>query len=321
MFGLVLRCLYVVVFSVGQMCGALADSLSIGTWNLDGAAGLKSREPSIAAFGKYMGDVDFLVVQEALGSAQLETLLEMSGLSTWSRAISDFADDGRPNPYHKLEVAVLSPHAISAVQEADPYPSDDSAAAKDKDHDVSIPSYLPVDQRKNRGTRGWLWVEFKAKKTVVAAVHLKSSGGMSGRKDEKNSFKREAMAAALAETIKAHSETHNDWSYIVAGDFNVAPGDTAKVGTDLAYRCAHENCEGYDQTHALFGGGLVRGVVMRNLVEGLGASYAHGEFVQSPIDNIYAMGPLFDKTKRLVAELSETYGSDHYAIKVEVSSK
>ena len=300
---------------------ASAEKLSISTWNLEGPSGLQNRQVDIRRLGEFVRDVDFLILQEALGNSQVEAFLEASGHSQWNYAVSDFADDAKSNPYHKLEVSVVSPHPVTGVNEADPYARDDSAGANNKDHDVKVPDYIPADQRKRRGSRGWLWVEFGSLKIAVAAVHLKSSVGRTGKKDEPNSFKREAIAAALIETIKVHAKKYEDWSYVVAGDFNVAPGDIGKIGTNLSLRCEQEKCNGYDQTHALFGVGLVDGFVMRNLVLGLGASYAKGNFTKSPIDNIYVMGPRFDKTTRVVSERGETFGSDHYVIRVMVSDE
>ena len=60
---------------------------------------------------------------------------------------------------------------------------------------------------------------------------------------------------------------------------------------------------------------------MRNLVLGLGASYAKGNYAKSPIDNIYVMGPRFDKMTKVVSERGETFGSDHYAFRVMVSDE
>ena len=60
------------------------------------------------------------------------------------------------------------------------------------------------------------------------------------------------------------------------------------------------------------------GLAMRNLVEGLSASYAKGDFVQSPIDNIYAAGPIFDRTTSLTARRGDPFGSDHHALIVTV---
>ncbi|MCY4382622.1 MAG: endonuclease/exonuclease/phosphatase family protein [Nitrospinae bacterium] len=297
---------------------ASAEKLSIATWNLEGPAGLQNRDSDIRRLGEFVQNVDFLILQEALGKSQVKNFLEAAGHSQWHHAVSDFADDAISNPYHKLEVSVVSPHAITRVYEADPYAKDDSAEAKSHDHDVKVPDYIPSGQRKMRIYRGWLWVEFGSLKIAVVAVHLKSSGGRTGKKDEQNSFKREAIVAALIETIKAHARKHEDWSYVVAGDFNVAPGDINKIGTNLNLRCLQPRCNGYDQTHALFGAGLVDGFAMRNLVLGLGTSYAKGNYAKSPIDNIYVMGPRFDKTTTVVSERGETFGSDHYAIRVMV---
>ena len=186
------------------------------------------------------------------------------------------------------------------------------------DENIDVPTLLPADQRDYTGYRGWLWVELPDLKLVVIAVHLKSSRGDSGRGDERNAMKREAIAASLGVVIRDDAEERPDWSYIVAGDFNVAPGDTDKIGYDLAYRCPVASCRGYDQTHALLSGGLVPGLAMRNLTVGLGATFANGEFVDSPIDNILAMGPRFSNAVRVTAEKGPPFGSDHHAVRVTV---
>lgn len=43
-----------------------------------------------------------------------------------------------------------------------------------------------------------------------------------------------------------------------------------------------------------------------------------GNFAKSPIDNIYAYGPIFDQVTKIVVERGDHYGSDHYALKVSI---
>lgn len=310
----------VLLFALVVSADVHAGTLSIGTWNLDGAKGLQDRHVKIQELGNFMRDVDFLILQETVGKPQIKAFLNASGHSTWNYAVSDFTDDTRRNPYHKLEVSIVSPHPMTTVYEADPYSRDDSASGKREDHDIIVPDYIPADQRRKRGSRGWLWVEFAELRIVVVALHLKSSIGRTGRSDEENSFKREAIVAALIDAIVTHEKQTTGWSYVVAGDFNVAPADVVKIGPDLNLRCHEEQCTGYDQTHALLGAGLVRGFAMRNLVLGLGSSYAKGSFAKSPIDNIYVRGPWFDRTETVLSERGETFGSDHHAIRVSVFS-
>ncbi len=310
-------CFAVAIVS-GTIAHVSAEQLTIGTWNLEGPAGLDGRDAKLRQFADFVAAADAIVIQETLGSGQMTEFLGKAQLNGWSFAVSDFSNDDRTDPYQKLEVAVISPHRISAVSESDPYDRDDSDAAKETDRDVIVPAFIPESQRGGRGSRGWLWVEFEELKLVVAAVHLKSSQGRGGRADEENSHKREAIAAALAQAIVDDQKARPDWSHIVAGDFNVAPGDIGKVGVALSLQCSTDPCTGYDQTHAIFGGGITPGLAMRNLVEGLSASYAKGNYVQSPIDNIYAAGPIFDRTTFLSARRGDTFGSDHYALIVSV---
>ncbi|MEQ8228508.1 MAG: hypothetical protein RIA64_10525 [Rhodospirillales bacterium] len=52
------------------------------------------------------------------------------------------------------------------------------------------------------------------------------------------------------------------------------------------------------------------------MVEGLAASYVKGPFVDSPIDNVHAQGPLCDKTTKMALERGDHFGADHYAASV-----
>lgn len=291
------------------------EKLTIVTWNLEGPGGLENK--ALKQFAAFAGDADVIVLEETLGLEQTTQALEVSELVHGNVAVSDFAKDSEPQPYLKQELAIVSLHPYSKIVEVDPYPSNDSAEARQLDLDFEIPEWIPEGQTR-KGARGWLWVEIPSLKLVVAAVHLKSSQGATGHKDKGNSDKREVVAAGLVEAIIADTKARDGWSYVVAGDFNVAPGDIAKVGIDLKKECTESECLAYDQTHAIFGGGLVEGFVMRNLVEGLSSSYAKGNFTQSPIDNIYAVGPIFDQVTKLIVERGAHFGSDHYAIKVQL---
>ena len=85
-------------------------------------------------------------------------------------------------------------------------------------------------------------------------------------------------------------------------------------------RCRQNDCRYYDQSHSLLCGGLVHGLTMRNLTVGLSESYVDDddEYFDSPIDNIYAHGPIFDRTTKMLLERGAHFGSDHYAFKVRV---
>lgn len=291
---------------------------TIITWNLEGPKGIENKD--LKGFSHFAQRADVIVLEEVLGIGQVHETLEAAGMNALGSRVSDFTLDSHENKYAKQEVAILSPHEFGSVVEVDPYETDDTVQMRDSDVDMVVPEDIPESQRKYKGSRGWLWVEIPKFKLVVAGVHLKSSRGNVGKKDEKNSFKREAVAAALATAIQADQQKRKDWSYVVAGDFNVSPGDQDKVGIDFSAPCSPEDCVGYDQTHAIFGEGVIKGFAMRNLVEGISASYAKGNYAQSPIDNVYAIGPLFDKTTKLIVERGDHYGSDHYAVKITLEN-
>ncbi len=312
-------CVFAVVLAGALMvCASPVQSASLTaiTWNA-----AKLEKTDLAGFGEYLRKVnpDVVVLQEILDEKQIRRLMREAGIPNWNMRISDFSKDSLKNSYRKLEVAILSPCKIGDTHEVDPYARDDTKAMRAKDVDLRVPAFVPEDQRRYKGSRGWLWAEIPALRIAVAAVHLKSSRGKTGKYDEKNSFKREVVTAALADKIVNDSRNRNVWSYLVAGDFNVAPGDIEKVGVDMRHRCPEQGpCLQYDQTHAILSSGLRRGLAMRNLTVGLGRSYANRKFVASPIDNIYATGPLFDETSKLIAERNATFGSDHHAIRVTV---
>ena len=297
---------------------ASANSLQIVLWNLEGPAGLAGRDNDLKDFGDFAKDADAVVLVEIIGKKQLIAMKDKSDLTGLNHAISDFAKDSESNPYFKLELGILTPHTIGTVREADPNDSNDTPAMQAKDEPVVVPLWIPVTQRRNKGHRGWFWIELPDLKIVVIAVHFKSSQGESGFEDKSNAEQRENIAAALGVVIKEDRKNRDDWSYLVAGDFNVAPGDAAKVGHDFEASCTATRCFGYDQTHALLTGGLVHGMVMRNFTGGLGATYAGGAFADSPIDNVLGLGPIFEKTTRVTVERGQAFGSDHFSVRVTV---
>lgn len=255
------------------------DFLTIITWNLEGPSGIDNKD--LSGFSAFSAGADIITLEEVLGTQQVNDALQAAEMTSDKASVSDFAKDSYENPYKKQELAVLTGKQTGTVIEVDPYASDDTEEMREKDVDFDVPGFIPSQQRSKKGARGWLWVEIPELKLVVAAVHLKSSQGASGKDDETNSWKRENVTAGLGVTILEDSKARPDWSYVVAGDFNVAPGDTKKVGVDLNSSCTEQQCDHYDQTHALLGGGLIHGLSMRNLVVGLSNSYASGAFVKA----------------------------------------
>lgn len=310
--------LRIILFIIALLAPITASgaSLTIVSYNVDGNNFSSDKAPKYESLIENSSP-DVLVLQELLNEKQLGDFKRYAKIPKWNSYISDFTNHIAGNDYSKLEVGIVSKHNLTARFEADPRTHDDS----DSD-DVKLEKspLLPKDQRKYIGVRGYLWGEIASKKLVVIAVHLKSAQSASGGRDERNSFKREAVTAAIIERIIAHKEKHENWNYVIAGDFNVSPGDYVKVGVDLNHRCEGD-CSGYDQTHALLGGGLVNGFVMRNLTIGLGRSYTDTQYIPSPIDNVYAMGPFFDEAVKVTSERMSTYGSDHFAIRVTIESK
>ena len=310
--------IFIILFSISFNSGD--KDLRIVTWNIDGTS-FDGRKLDFQRF-KHLADPDFIFLQELLSHQQSSDFMEQAGLKGQNKT-SEFSKDSEENPYFKLEVGTIAVEgALSSCREFDPRTGNDDDA---DDIELNAGTFLPQDQREiRRGYRGFLWCENAANNLVLINVHLKSSSGREGKEDERNSFKRENVMGALMEEIARHSAANTDMSYVVAGDFNVAPQDAKKVGSDLNLRCAEDSdvCTDYDQTHAIAAGDFVEGVEMRNVTVGVGRTYMGNnafKYIDSPIDNIYVMGPFF-KNKRIKAERLEPFGSDHAAVVVTVSN-
>ncbi len=296
------------------LAGRAEQPLEVATWNtrqLD--AGV-----DFAAFMESVREAEVVVLQELLGEEHLDGALRRAGARGWHRAVSDFTKDSYRTPTRKLEVAILSRYPFSEVIEADPYAADDSEEMRARDIDLVAPALLPADQRRNLGSRGWLWARIPELRLVVAAVHLKSSLGRVGAADEANSFKREGVIASLGVAILEDLREKDGWSYVVAGDFNVAPGDPARSGWRLEVRSSPpEPLRGYDQTHALLER-LIAGLRMRNLTREIPSSFVGQRGGHGAIDCIYALGELVSAADPPRAERGGTFGSDHHMIVVRL---
>lgn len=292
-----------------------ADTIRITTWNIAGTH-FDGRGEEFSRFGKrFHGDL--LFIQELLSAEQMRQFQNTTHLGDMNARISDFSEDNVGSPYSRLEVGVLSPHPIGRVIEYDLFLDDDNDA---NDRLLPSPEWLPAHVADVGAERGFLWVELPEKALVAVCVHLKSSSGRNGVDDFENASKRERVVAAVAHTIAVHKRQNPDWSYVVAGDFNVAAADAKKVGYDLDHVCGSAPCMAYDQTHAILRGGYADGVAMRHLTEGLGHTYVDHEprFADAPIDVIYVAGPLFEGANEAVARRLPAFGSDHYPVTVEV---
>lgn len=288
---------------------AAQAEMTIAIWNIDGTH-FSDRADQYKQF-KAEANPDIIILNELLSHKMNAEFLSQAGFSGWSAVTSEFSKDSETKSYYKLEVGIASHYQISNMIEYDPRPDNDD---DENDLPIIIPSYIPDSQRRIKSYRGFILTEIPEKKLAIVAMHLKSSGGKTGKKDEKNSQKREIIIGAAIEAVASHKRSHTGWSYIVAGDFNVSPGDTKKTGYDFNAKCIQNDCSGYDQTHAIASGAYTDGISMTNVVAFAGRSYAKGNYANSPIDNIYVTGSLFDG--EYTVRKHGPYGSDHYVLSV-----
>ena len=82
-----------------------ADQLTVVTWNT-------ARQQEVPAIGTFAREADVLVLQEITTTRVARRLAAAAGLSAWKSAVSDFVTDDHANESSRLEVAILSPHAI-----------------------------------------------------------------------------------------------------------------------------------------------------------------------------------------------------------------
>jgi hypothetical protein len=78
--------------------------------------------------------------------------------------------------------------------------------------------------------------------------------------------------------------------------------------------------DGFDDTFAIMTSGMIGGVTLTLLTDGLGRTCAKTAFVDSPIDNVLVGGGLSSqpfKARKLGGAETKPYGSDHYPVLVE----
>ena len=134
-------------------------------------------------------------------------------------------------------------------------------------------------------------------------------------------------------TAVARQDLDAGKSIFVAGDFNTPLQEVCKTGEKLSEDAeplmgcttkleasACRGKDGFDDTYAVLTKGLVADMRFRVLTEGIGRTYAKGDFVDSPIDNVLVVGPLssgsFSAMKIKGPENDSTFGSDHYPVVV-----
>jgi hypothetical protein len=234
------------------------------------------------------------------------------GLEGFYTACSDFSQHDAETRYD-FEVGIISRFPLDQIIEFDPIP--DNRASEHDPMERKVEPFIEIGIKPIRTARGFLRAEIPTLKLILVVLHLKSSwGARAGPKDNSNALKRELVAAAAALHVSECLEQLDDYTIIVAGDFEVGHSDTLRNGKDLRNDCYNDcgNLDLYDETHALFGQGLVRGLRMNNLAIGI-ATNSYRPIPGSPIDNIYVIGA--DADRFSPAEIGiDTYGSDHYPV-------
>ena len=173
----------------------------------------------------------------------------------------------------------------------------------------------------------------KAIKSVRTGMRAARDPGIEATKQEalRRARSREAAAGAIA--LLARQDLDAGKSIFVAGDFNTPLQEVCKTGEKLSEDAeplmgcttkleasACRGKDGFDDTYAVLTKGLVADMRFRVLTEGIGRTYAKGDFVDSPIDNVLVVGPLssgsFSAMKIKGPENDSTFGSDHYPVVV-----
>ena len=297
-----------------------AEEIKIVSWNLKdiwNEKEIKKRKKDFISFGKDI-DPDILILQEFTDESQLKGVSKHMGVQNFHFASTVFkkgAGTTADNFRSSFEVGILSKYPITEIKE---YACSSDKSAGTNSREIKLYPILKGPIASTRGGRGFLWVRIDELKLIVIGVHLKSSSGASGKEDKGNAEKRELVASAIANAVAGFQEDNPDYTFIVAGDFNVGHSDAVKNGADILNDCYKKDCQeedGYDDTHALLAGGLVRGIKMKNLTLKLDDTYydPKDRFDGGAIDNIYVHGSGVNGFSKAVKS-ENRYNSDHYPI-------
>ena len=289
---------------------ATADEVRIVTWNVKDifqVSDVQARANDFDQAGSTL-QPDILIIQEITSQAEAEAIADAMGLFRYYVTTSEFVG-GDSDTRSGFEVGVISKFPIAESVEFDPSPGGNGAG---EPLEVPLRTLSEFGVPNDGTARGVLWVRIDEPKILINAVHLKSSVGRVGNSDLANARKRERVVAAIAEQVHYDSAKFSDYAIVVAGDFNVGHSDPAKVGTNLGNDCA-SGCgpgdDGYDDTHALLGGGLIYGLQMVNLALPITTTTFPG-FAGTPIDNIY-VDALHAGQFTNAVKSSSTFSSDH----------
>ncbi len=250
-------------------------------------------------------DADIWLLQEVKQQSDIDSIARGLGLNGASTAISSF-QNGTGN----LEVGIISRFPLTNIVEFDQTP--DGSVSGTTEQQLNPPN-IPGIASRSVG-RGFLVAEIPSLNTFVIVSHFKSSLGRSGPSDFDNAEKRELVAAAIVEEVDALLNANPNATIIFGGDVNVGVSDTSKNGDDLA----DDRIDGYDDTLAILGDGLVNRIKMRSLAQGLPSTFVG--FNNRPrfpaagaIDVLFIDGALRnDFTPAKVSR--QPYGSDHLAV-------
>lgn len=290
------------------------NNVKIVTWNIHEIFSVddaKKREPD---FKKFSNDIkpDVIMLEEVTSLEEVEQIKKEMGLDDYYTVCTDFqANDS--NKHGSFEVAVISKYKISEATEYDSTPGDNKPNYTQQEKKL----VSPIFYRGKEISRGFLWVKLDDIKLTLSVVHLKSSRGKKGRKDQENAEEREYVAGAVAENVAKNKQKYPDFYHIVAGDFNIGHSDFLKNGKNLKKDCYNgKKCgdsDKYDETHSIFSEGLINDLRMKNLTFHINKS-TFPSFPGTPIDNIYVTGPDENKFTPCKTGFPDTYGSDHVPV-------
>lgn len=289
-----------------------AEDIRIATWNVHEGMSVEKLAERADDLKNMAAAVrpDVLLVQEVTSLAVVEAVRDLMGLKGYYCACSDFNPGDQPD-FAFFEVGIISRWPLDQVIEYDTTP--DNADKPGAPDELPINPLLKLGIRKPpEDVRGFLWARIDQLKLTTAVVHLKSSrGAPSGVEDRMNAMKREYVAGAMAAGVVEDRLVWPSYSCILGGDLNVGHSDLSKNGNrlDVDYDTPAPGQDGYDDTHAIFRGGVVYGLKMLNLV-GHTREPTFPAFPSTPIDNLYVTGP-GEKNFSPATIINDTFGSDH----------
>lgn len=299
-----------------------AEEFRIATWNVHEGMSverIRGREQDFRRFGQTIKP-DLLLIEEVTSLQVVEAVRDAMGLKGYYCACSDFSPADEPD-FSCLEVGIISRFPFNQVIEFDVTPDRDGTKPETPAELPLLPLIKLGISRPPDDNRGFLWARIDSLRLTVAAVHLKSSRGVDGAEDRLNAVKREFVAAALAQNVNDDRLLWPDMSCLVGGDINVGHADMKKNGVDLRadFDQPGPDRDGYDDTHAIFRGGIIGGLRMRNLI-GHTTEPTYPSFPSSPIDNLYVVGPAAHSFANATIH-QDTFGSDHRPVVSVFTSK